>query len=201
MMRVRMRASKTTLVRAGALLPRRLRSNRQLAREAILRGAIQKPSEFADLLGIVRRIKPKVIVEIGSARGGATHAFRVAAPSATVVSIDIAWPATIQSDSHSPETVQALRIALGVQPIDLLFIDGDHSYTGARSDFEMYAPLVRVGGVIALHDILPHPSYPGFEVHRYWKELAATHECRELVDLTADWGWGQWGGIGVITLR
>jgi predicted O-methyltransferase YrrM len=36
--------------------------------------------------------------------------------------------------------------------IDLLFIDGDHSINGCSLDFELYAPKVPVGGLIAFHD-------------------------------------------------
>ena len=38
------------------------------------------------------------------------------------------------------------------EPIDFLFIDGDHSFEGLRSDWEAWSSLVGLGGVIALHD-------------------------------------------------
>lgn len=37
-------------------------------------------------------------------------------------------------------------------PIKFLWIDGDHSYEGAKADFELYFPFVVEGGVIAFHD-------------------------------------------------
>ncbi len=39
-----------------------------------------------------------------------------------------------------------------VLPLDLVFIDGDHSYQAAKSDFEKVAPWVALNGVIAFHD-------------------------------------------------
>ncbi len=36
--------------------------------------------------------------------------------------------------------------------IDLLFIDGEHSYNGCRSDVEAWLPKVREGGVVVFHD-------------------------------------------------
>ena len=36
--------------------------------------------------------------------------------------------------------------------IDLLFIDGDHSYEGVKLDFELYSKLVSPKGVIIIHD-------------------------------------------------
>ncbi|MEZ2441037.1 class I SAM-dependent methyltransferase [Chitinophaga sp. RCC_12] len=41
------------------------------------------------------------------------------------------------------------------QQIDFLFIDGDHSIAGCRSDFELYASKVVRGGYIAFHDYYP----------------------------------------------
>jgi len=35
---------------------------------------------------------------------------------------------------------------------DVLVIDGDHSYAGVKSDFDIYAPLVKTGGFIIFDD-------------------------------------------------
>lgn len=40
------------------------------------------------------------------------------------------------------------------RPIRVLWIDGDHSFEGATSDFELFAPHLRPGGVIAFHDVM-----------------------------------------------
>jgi predicted O-methyltransferase YrrM len=37
-------------------------------------------------------------------------------------------------------------------PVDLVFVDGDHSYEGCREDWEVWHPHVRPGGAIAFHD-------------------------------------------------
>ena len=36
--------------------------------------------------------------------------------------------------------------------IDLLFIDGDHSYEGVKLDFELYSKLLSPNGIVILHD-------------------------------------------------
>jgi hypothetical protein len=36
--------------------------------------------------------------------------------------------------------------------IDILFIDGDHSYEGVKSDFELYSTILSENGIIILHD-------------------------------------------------
>lgn len=46
-------------------------------------------------------------------------------------------------------------------PLDLLLIDGDHTYEGCYSDLMQWAPLVRPGGLVLVHDAdCPH-SFPG----------------------------------------
>ncbi len=51
--------------------------------------------------------------------------------------------------------------------IDILFIDGNHSYKYCKADYERYEPFVRKGGLILLHD-LTHPRYG---VKDFWKEI------------------------------
>lgn len=36
--------------------------------------------------------------------------------------------------------------------VDVLFIDGDHSYIGVKSDCDYYLPLLKHGGLVAFHD-------------------------------------------------
>ena len=38
------------------------------------------------------------------------------------------------------------------QPLDMVFIDGDHSQAACRLDWELWSPWVRPAGVVALHD-------------------------------------------------
>ena len=54
--------------------------------------------------------------------------------------------------SHDPATVHKAyqHLAGG---IDLLFIDGDHGYASVLTDWLLYSPLVRPGGVVAFHDV------------------------------------------------
>jgi predicted O-methyltransferase YrrM len=49
-------------------------------------------------------------------------------------------------------------------PVDLVFIDGDHSYEGCRGDIKAWLPRIKRGGLLALHDYhkppddKPHPG-------------------------------------------
>lgn len=38
--------------------------------------------------------------------------------------------------------------------IRLLWIDGDHTYEGAREDFELFSPFLAKSGIVAMHDAL-----------------------------------------------
>jgi predicted O-methyltransferase YrrM len=100
----------------------------------------------------------------------------------------------IRADSHLPASLTAVRAALGGEPLDFLFIDGDHSYEGVRRDVAEYGALLRPGGLMALHDIHPHSKGWGGEVPRLWHELRATHRTEELI---ADRGQDGFG-IGLV---
>lgn len=194
-----------------------------LTRGAKKRGAAQKTREFAALVSMLRTRELGAIVEIGTLRGGTLWAWcRLARRDALIVSIDlpggsfgggyeIAKAATLQGyarreqavilirdDSHEERTRIALEKVLEGKEIDLLFIDGDHAYEGVKRDFTMYSPLVRPGGVIALHDILHHPGDPDCRVDIFWEQLRATRRHIEYVDPADIRGRGQWGGIGVV---
>ncbi|HQF37291.1 MAG TPA: class I SAM-dependent methyltransferase, partial [Candidatus Dojkabacteria bacterium] len=59
----------------------------------------------------------------------------------------------IQGNSFLENTyTKVLRILKG-KLIDLLFIDGDHSFFGVANDYVKFSPLVRPGGHIVFHDI------------------------------------------------
>lgn len=194
-----------------------------LARQAQRRGAMQKLRELAPLLGLLRKRSPRVVVEIGTARGGTFYAWcQVAAPNALLVSIDLAGgpfgggytPADISAfrrygrpeqqlhfmrdDSHTPETRARLEEILRGQEVDFLMIDGDHTYQGVRQDFEMYAPLVGEGNPIAFHDIVPHPKDSLCEVERFWTEIKGNYRHTEFIDSPPDPLAQQYGGIGVL---
>ena len=56
--------------------------------------------------------------------------------------------------------------------IDLLHIDGRHGYEDVKTDFETYLPKLSSRAVVLFHDT--HEFHEGFEVHRFWDELALT---------------------------
>ena len=57
------------------------------------------------------------------------------------------------------------------EPIDLLFIDGNHDYPAVLQDYEQWTPLIKPGGVIAFHDVVfesdPDPAGPAMVVKQH----------------------------------
>jgi predicted O-methyltransferase YrrM len=47
------------------------------------------------------------------------------------------------------------------EPVDLVFIDGDHSEAGCRLDWELWSPFVAPGGVVLFHDVTGPYALPG----------------------------------------
>ena len=181
---------------------------RSIVDDAIAAGAMQKGGEFAALLEIASwQPRMDTIMEIGSAVGGTLLAWRRAFPNARVLAVDlpggpystgapIVTPEGVElivGDSHKPETLATSKAALGETQVDLLFIDGDHTFNGVRSDFAMYGPLVRPGGIIAFHDICQHPAMPDVEVEKFWRRLRWPGWRYEVITEPGDWG-----GIGIL---
>ena len=173
--------------------------------------------EISELLKILEKHKPKVVLEIGTADGGTLFLWtRIADDDALVMSIDLPWRSggyppwriplykafargkqrihLIKADSHDPATFRKVKEILGGKKIDFLFMDGDDRYEGVKKDFETYAPLVRDGGIIAFHDIIIYPPERGVGVNRFWNEIKHNYRYIEIVE---DWG-EDWGGIGVL---
>ncbi|MFC1596902.1 class I SAM-dependent methyltransferase [Planctomycetota bacterium] len=166
--------------------------------------AIQDCVELSRLLRLLRPRKMATVLEIGTEWGGTLYAFsQVAADDATIVSID--YPplpngrdedlvarlhsctrarqrlVCLRMDSHREETLDKVRKGLDGRGIDFCFIDGDHTYDGARADFEMYGGLVEEGGLIAFHDIVENSQQASWGVHKLWREIRETHECYEFI--------------------
>ena len=186
-----------------------------VAEDAVRRkGATQAKVELAALLALLARQPPAVVVEIGTAEGGTFFALaQVAREDACLVSIDLpdgpfggvsgftphARPGQevhlLRGDSHDLSTRHELEEVLGDRPIDLLFIDGDHTYNGVRADYTVYGSLVRRGGLIALHDVVPGPRRAVGDVPRFWSELRRRSVSRTFV---RDW---RQGGLGIGVVR
>lgn len=174
---------------------------------------IQVRSEIVGLLELLRVEQPRRVVEIGTANGGTLYLLTwAAAADAQILSLDIKTydplhrrifesfgrrtqqVRIMQGDSHLDATRDAVGASLG-GPLDFLFIDGDHSAAGVRRDYELFAPLVRPGGLIAFHDIVDGPEELVGGVPAFWREVRA--ELDDPVELVDSWDQGGFGiGVG-----
>jgi predicted O-methyltransferase YrrM len=174
---------------------------------------VQVRSELESFAALVRSDSPRSVLEIGTAGGGTLYVLAWASDiAARILSLDIqrydllrkqlyrgfARPGqaieVLRADSHLDATRTAVERFFDSRPIDLLFIDGDHSYDSVRADYERYGGLVRPGGLIAFHDIVDGSRETSGDVPRFWREIRSSlEEPRELVE-----SWEQGGfGIGV----
>ena len=63
--------------------------------------------------------------------------------------------------SSDPAVVERVYWTYEETRIDLLFIDGDHSYASVMTDYLLYEPLVNIGGIVAFHDSRQSTDYSG----------------------------------------
>ena len=173
--------------------------------------------ELKRLAHEVDKIKPLNILEIGTYTGGSLYAWaRHFQSCRKIISIDMPMGLRARScahtnikffrlfdrtkqlyflreDSHSDRTVNMVSEILGPEPVDFLFIDGDHSYNGVKQDFDNYRQFMRPGGIVAFHDIVNSKC----DVSKFWAEIKGEFESKEIVaqDLSP---YGIPFGIGII---
>lgn len=186
-------------------------------------GGFFRPSQIQnEILELLKRIegkKPKVVVEIGTGRGGTLFLFsRCVSEDAIIISVDFPggrfgsgypkWKIPlyksfamgeqkihlIRANSHLSATLEKVRVLLDDKQVDFLFIDGDHSYDGVKQDFQMYGSLVKKGSIIALHDIVPAPKENVGGVPEFWRQIKDNYETEQIVK---EWSQGGYG-IGVV---
>ncbi len=164
----------------------------------------QKSNEWKWLLTKCEQHNVKSILEIGCYSGGGTFSFATFADR--IITIDCINPMFdiskigcqynyIVGHSASESTIEKVAALLGSEKVDLLFIDGDHSYDGAKSDFELYGKFV--SKLIAFHDIVDSDYHrgAGCYVSRFWSEIKTAYCSDEIIEAR------DWAGIGVLEIR
>lgn len=155
-------------------------------------GPSQVMKEITKLFELIKGENPQTVLEIGTDKGGTLYLWcQAAAEDATIVSIDLSsrrrysprrrdlYAKFVKSihqklhflpfSSHEQSTVEKASTLFGNKKIDYLFIDGDHTYEGVKQDYIMFSPLVKVGGLIAFHDI--KTVRPDCGVREVWEEV------------------------------
>lgn len=182
-------------------------------------GSMQVKEETVQLMDLLAKEKIKNFMEVGIADGMTFYLWSaLSEDSALKVGIDFpngGWgirrsytemaavkqrllsisPNTyiLFGNSHDKNVKDWAEKTIGDEKLDFLFIDGDHSYEGAKQDYDFYSKFVKKGGLIALHDIKNTKTHKdtGCFVWKLWNELSG-----DKIEFLSDSS--EFAGIGVI---
>lgn len=148
---------------------------------------------FADML--VRSVRPQRFVELGTHTGVSFFSFCEAVRQAWLptrcTAVDT-WKGDEQAgfygeeiytgvaayvEKHYSQFATLMRMpfddalaSMDEASIDILHIDGLHTYDAVRHDFDAWLPKVRPGGIVLLHDVAEQRE--DFGVWKLWLEIA-----------------------------
>lgn len=143
-------------------------------------------------------LKPSLLVELGTHYGesyfGFCQAIREQGLSCQAFAVDT-WAGDSQTGRYGDHVFQEvsaynaahyqsystlLRMTFdeateyfGDGTIDLLHLDGCHTYEAIQHDFGLWLPKVRAGGVILLHDVAVREG--DFGAWRFWEEVSPSY--------------------------
>jgi len=140
------------------------------------------PQRYAQLIELVRKVQPEVVIEVGTWNGGRALEMAQVAPGLRYYGFDLFEQATAQTDEeeknvkphYTHQQVQEMLIKAGVaaslmpgntketMPLfrklnknvkaDLIYIDGGHAVETIRSDYENAKQMIKPGGLIVFDD-------------------------------------------------
>ena len=151
---------------------------------------------------IVSLLKPKILVELGVHAGGSYNAFCQAVRELKLdtkcYGVDT-WRGDKHTGTYEEElydqvvqyhrenysfstllkkTFNEALENFSDQSIDLLHIDGCHTYEAVKKDFNTWLPKMKNDGVVIFHDICERSD--DFGVWRFWEELKAKYNTIEM---------------------
>lgn len=155
---------------------------------------LSSPAPYYFFLGgLVRSQGCKRIFEIGTHYGGSTQAISrgiVNSSDATIVTVDITdlnpdlhavgGITKLNGDANSEYILQRVMLAFGGEPVDLIFIDGDHRFLPAITNFGLYSSLLQPRFVV-IDDIVLNDG-----MRAMWDVICASYgaEAVNCVDVT-----------------
>lgn len=163
---------------------------------------------------LIEKMRPAVAVELGVFYGDSFSAMCQAAKKAgtgtRLIGID-SWEGDIHTGKYTEEVYQNLKAhhdghypgiselmrcyfddalaAFEEESVDLLHIDGMHTYDAVSHDLETWLPKVKPGGLVLFHDINVRDQ-DEFGVWKRWEEIEPDYPERH--------GFSHCNGLGVI---
>lgn len=152
---------------------------------------------------LVRNLKPQRIVELGTHKGGSFFSFCQAVKDAKLKT-ELFAVDTWKGDKHTgtydqkmhkhikniknelysgvkikllKKTFDQAKTDFNNKSIDILHIDGFHTYRAVKHDFNNWLQKIKPSGIVLLHDT--HEKKDNFGVYRLWAELKKTHQTIE----------------------
>lgn len=147
---------------------------------------------------VIRKLKPKVMVELGTYRGASYFAMCQTIKSSKTKTRAYAVD-TWQGEEHAGfydesvylsvvnenqkystfstllrDTFDEARSQFRDGTIDLLHIDGFHTYEAVKHDFETWLPKLAPGATVLFHDT--NERRADFGVYRFWDDLMKTYK-------------------------
>lgn len=162
---------------------------------------------------LVRNIKPRQIVELGSHYGCSLFCFAQAIKDGrldtSLSGIDM-WTGDEQAGFYGEEILEKVKeikttrfgdVRLKLirkrfsdavsefedNSIDLLHIDGLHTYAAVKEDFESWLPKLAPQGIVLFHDITGDAKKKGYGSVLFWAEVAKKYTHTQLMH---SWGLG-----------
>ena len=143
---------------------------------------IQNPHEpavfcryYRLLFEYVRVTNAKTAMETGTFRGASALHLASGAPEIRVLTVDVDPGAKNIVDALARPNIDAV-VARSVDiveyvkekyaPLDVLFLDSDHTYETVSAEWKTYRPLLKVGGAAFFDDIHMNPG-----MDRFWNEI------------------------------
>ncbi len=148
---------------------------------------------------LVRNLRPRRLVELGVCLGTSFFAFCQAVKdgglSTELVAVDT-WEGDEHTGRYGPGYLEQFnrvwrsrfpdlavrqiqrpfdqaRAEVEDASVDVLHLDGCHTYEAARHDYETWVATVRERSVILFHDVAVRDEGRGMGVYRLWEELKA----------------------------
>lgn len=148
---------------------------------------------------LVAALRPKMLVELGTHKGLSYFTFCQAMKENEIDGVCYAVD-TFEGDAHTDKYDESVFNAVNnhnrqhyhgfsylmrmffedalkhfdENSIDLLHIDGFHTYDAVSADFANWYPKVKPGGIILFHDVMARLQ--DFGAWKFWEEIRAQHE-------------------------